>query len=69
MNLKNENIKLIISDVDNTLVQESTMNLNPEYLQVFEKLIEKGIRIGIASGRQYIALLSMFDKTYMPCTF
>lgn len=62
MNLKNENIKLIISDVDNTLVKESTMALNPEYLEVFKKLIDKGIKIGIASGRQYIALLSMFNE-------
>ena len=62
MNLKNKNIKLIVSDVDNTLVKESTMALNPEYLEVFKKLIDKGYKIGIASGRQYIALRAMFDS-------
>lgn len=44
-------IKLIVSDVDDTLLPESTMNLNPEYFDVIKKLQEKGVIFVAASGR------------------
>ena len=34
-------IKLIVSDIDGTLVPEGSTDLNPEYLEVIKKLTEK----------------------------
>lgn len=36
-------IKLIVSDIDGTLVPEGNTDLNPEYLEVIKKLTENGI--------------------------
>ncbi len=36
-------IKLIVSDVDDTLVPEGSVDLNPEYFDVIRKLQEKGV--------------------------
>ena len=38
-------IKLIVSDIDGTLVPEGNTDLNPEYLEVIKKLTEKGITL------------------------
>ena len=46
-------IKLVVTDVDGTLVKESTLNINPEYYDVIRALHTKGIRVVLASGRQY----------------
>ena len=36
-------IKLIVSDIDGTLVKDGTLDINPEYMDVIRKLTEKGI--------------------------
>lgn len=53
-------IKLIATDVDGTLVQESSTNLNPEFYDVIRKLKDKGIIFVVASGRQSISLMKTF---------
>ena len=47
-------IKLIVSDIDGTLVPEGNTDLNPEYLEVIKKLTEKGIVFAAASGRHVL---------------
>lgn len=44
-------IKLIVSDVDDTLVPEGSIDLNPEYFTVIRQLQDKGIIFVGASGR------------------
>ncbi len=53
-------IKLVITDVDGTLLQEGTSNLNPEYFTVIRELQKKGIRFVAASGRGYDSLANAF---------
>lgn len=56
-----KNIKLIVADVDDTLVKESHMNLNPEYFDVIRSLQEKGVMFVGASGRQKVSLKKVFE--------
>lgn len=44
-------VKLIVSDLDGTIVPEGTFDINKEYDIVFDKLLNKGINIILASGR------------------
>ena len=44
-------IKLIVSDVDDTLVPERSIDLNPEYFTVIRQLQDRGILFVGASGR------------------
>ena len=54
-------IKLIVSDVDGTLVPDGSADLNPELFDVIEKLREKGIQFAIASGRPWSSVEHTFD--------
>lgn len=53
-------IKLIASDVDGTLIKDSTPDLYPEMVEAIRKLKEKGILFCAASGRQYYSLRNLF---------
>lgn len=53
-------IKLIVTDVDDTLVPESCMELNPEYFEVIKKLQDKGVLFVAASGRQKTSIKKVF---------
>ena len=53
-------IKLIVSDVDGTLV-DSQKRLPPGFSKAVRKLREHGVRFVIASGRQYYNVLKTFD--------
>ena len=44
-------IKLVATDIDGTLVVDGSANLNPDYFPVFQRLMEKGILVVVASGR------------------
>lgn len=46
-------VKLVLSDIDGTLVKDSSPEMVPEIFPLFEELLNRGIRCGIASGRQY----------------
>ena len=52
-------MKLIVSDVDGTLLPEGTSDLNPELYDVIRTLKEKGILFVAASGRQYHSMLEV----------
>lgn len=54
------NIKLIVSDVDGTLLNSSHW-LNPRFFDVFEQLHAAGILFVVASGRQYQNLREVFQ--------
>lgn len=54
-------IKLIVSDIDGTLVPEGNTDLNPEYLEVIKKLTEKGIVFAAASGRHASSINAVFQ--------
>lgn len=55
-------IRLIVSDIDGTLVPEGGMELNPEYMDVIRKLTDKGIAFAAASGRQLVSIDGMFSS-------
>ena len=54
-------IKLIVSDVDGTLVEDGSADINPELFEVILKLREKGIQFAIASGRPWSSVEHTFD--------
>ncbi len=53
-------VKLIVSDVDGTLLPEGTAEINPEIYEVVLRLKERGIVFAVASGRQEKSIKSMF---------
>ena len=53
-------IKLIISDMDGTLLN-SNHEVSPQFFSVFKKLSEKGIKFALASGRQYYSLMERME--------
>ena len=44
-------IKLIVSDVDGTLVPEGTNDIDPELFTLIRRLKAQGIYFAVASGR------------------
>lgn len=54
-------IKLIASDMDGTLLN-SKDEINSEFYEVFNKLMERNIVFAAASGRQYFNLLKRFNN-------
>lgn len=55
-------IKLIASDVDGTLIKDSTPDLYPEMVEVIRKLKERNVLFCAASGRQYASLRNVFRE-------
>lgn len=55
-------IRLIISDIDGTLVPEGESRINPEYFQVIQELTDRGIQFAAASGRQVTSIDAVFHK-------
>lgn len=53
-------IKLIVSDIDGTLVPDGGHEMNPELFDVILKIREKGIQFAAASGRQWASIESIF---------
>ncbi|HAP21113.1 MAG TPA: hydrolase [Lachnospiraceae bacterium] len=53
-------IKLIVSDVDGTLVPEGTNSLNPEIFTLIRRLKSQGIYFAVASGRHKCSIEKMF---------
>ena len=54
-------IKLILSDMDGTLLDENNQ-LPAEFDEVMEELYKRGVQFAPASGRQYFSLLKSFPK-------
>ena len=59
----NTKIKLIATDVDGTLVKDSSPEVYDEMIDIIKKLTDAGIRFVIASGRQYGSVRKMFART------
>ena len=55
-------IKLIVSDIDGTLVPEGSHEINPELFSVILELKDRGIQFAAASGRHW----SSVDKVFAP---
>ena len=55
-------IRLIATDIDGTLVKESTPDIYPEILSVIREWTERGGFFCVASGRQYYSIRHMFKK-------
>ena len=53
-------IKLVVTDIDGTLVKDGTLDINPEYMDVIRALKEKGIQFAACSGRQYCSESQLF---------
>lgn len=66
-------VKLVVSDIDGTLVGDGqgAEFLSPEYFQEIERLYDKGIRFMVCSGRQRQSVKKMFapvaDKIFLGC--
>lgn len=56
-------IKLIATDVDGTLVKDSSREVYGEMIEVIRKLKDAGCHFVIASGRQYGSIRKMFAPT------
>lgn len=54
-------IKLVVSDIDGTLVKDGENVLNPEYFREILRLRAKGIQFAAASGRQWHSIERIFD--------
>lgn len=55
-------IRLIVSDIDGTLVPEGGSVVNPEYMSVIRKLLDHGIQFAAASGRQVSSIDAVFHE-------
>lgn len=55
-------IQLIATDVDGTLVKDSSKEVYEELLDAVGTLADRGIHVVVASGRQYASIYKMFEK-------
>ena len=55
-------IRLIATDIDGTLVKESTSQIYPELLEVIREWTNMGGYFCVASGRQYYSIRHMFGQ-------
>lgn len=62
-------MKLIISDVDGTLLKPGEVTLSTAILTVIHELTKRGILFAAASGRCYSDLLSIFQKVKQDIIF
>lgn len=66
MDISTENIKLIVVDIDNTIVPAGETGISPRLKEDFHKAMDKGIRVMINTGRHYTFLLpSLFEDLPM----
>lgn len=54
-------IKLIVSDIDGTLLPDGGHTLNPELIDTILKLRAKGMQFAVASGRQWASIEKAFE--------
>lgn len=54
-------IKLVVSDVDGTLVPDGCSELNPQLYDTILRLREQGIQFAIASGRPWASVEHVFE--------
>lgn len=54
-------IKLVVSDIDGTLLPDGGHDMNPELYEVILKLRKAGMQFAAASGRQWASIEQVFD--------
>ncbi len=54
-------IRLVVSDIDGTLVPEGTDRINPEMYEIIRELKKKDIIFVASSGRQYASMRHVFE--------
>ena len=54
-------IKLVVSDIDGTLLKEGTDQINPEMFDAIRQMRERGILFAASSGRQYASMRHVFE--------
>lgn len=54
-------IKLIVSDIDGTLLEDGGNKINPEVFDAILKLRSQGIQFAAASGRQWASIEQVFE--------
>ncbi|MDO4266947.1 MAG: HAD family hydrolase [Eubacteriales bacterium] len=54
-------IKLVVSDIDGTLLEDGGHEINPELYSVILKLREAGMQFAAASGRQWASIEAVFE--------
>lgn len=59
--LEENMIKLIVSDIDGTLLEDGGNVINPEVFDTILKLRGQGIQFAAASGRQWASIEQVFD--------
>lgn len=59
-----DKIKLVVSDVDSTLLKHGEDFLEERFFKMAKSLKNKGICLAIASGRTYEELKSIFNKSF-----
>lgn len=55
-------IRLIATDIDGTLVKDSSPGIYPEMLEVIREWTDRGGYFCVASGRQYYSIAHMFEQ-------
>lgn len=55
-------VRLIATDVDGTIIPEGTHELPEKTQKTIKALIDKGIKIVVASGRSYESIMKLFEK-------
>lgn len=54
-------VKLVVTDIDGTLLPEGTDRINPELYDAVRELKKRGILFAAASGRQYASMYRLFE--------
>lgn len=54
-------IKLVLSDMDNTLVPLGARHVSPRTIEAIHDVLDAGVRFGPATGRDYVELLRFFS--------
>lgn len=64
-------IQLIASDIDGTLLQNGEKRISERFFRAANRLMERGVAVCAASGRQYQSLRALFapvaDRMYFIC--
>lgn len=66
MNMKTDNIRMIVCDIDNTLIPSGSLSLSPRNREALQKAVRSGLKVMINTGRHYTFLQpSLFDDLPM----
>lgn len=69
MKTYSNNPKLIVCDIDGTLTRDGSVTPSAYTIEILSKLVDKGIDLGLASGRDCIQLKQIVGEWNLPFTF